>query len=95
LVGLYLAVERGFTGRQVQQAHMELAGRTGKGFDWPRLEPPEPTWDMTVSDVWNTEAGEQREESIKKWAETVWRSWTHEHDRIRALCETWQLTPRG
>lgn len=89
LVGLYLAVERGFTGRQVQKAHMELAGKAGKGFDWPRLDPPQRTWEMTVSDVCKAETGKKREEAIRKWAEAVWKSWAPQHDRIRALCETW------
>jgi hypothetical protein len=89
LVGLYLAVERGFTGRQVQKAHMKLAGKT---VDWPRLELPERTCEMTVSDVLNTEAGDKREEMIKKWAEAVWKSWAHQHDRVRAMCEKWILS---
>ena len=89
LVGLYLAVERGFTGRQVQRAHTELAGKAGKGFDWPRLEPPEPTWEMTVLDVWNAGTLETRETRIKEWADAVWKNWAPQHDRVRALCETW------
>ena len=36
LVGLYLATEKGYTGKQVQKAHMKIA-RVRK--DWPRLEP--------------------------------------------------------
>jgi hypothetical protein len=91
LVGLYLAVERGFTGRQVQNAHMKLAKKAEKGAEWPRLEPPERTWEITVSDVMCAEAGNSRKEMIKKWAETVWRSWAHQHDRIRTLCEKWIL----
>lgn len=91
LIGLYLAVERGFTGRQVQNAHMKLAKKAGKGAEWPRLEPPERTWKITVSDVMNAEAENSRKEMIKKWAETVWKSWGHQHDRIRTLCEEWIL----
>jgi hypothetical protein len=34
LIGLYLAVERGYTGRQVQRAHMSLAKNRSA---WPRL----------------------------------------------------------
>jgi hypothetical protein len=89
LVGLYLAVERGYTGRQVQKAHMELANKTGKSFAWPRLEPPRRTWEVTVSDVWNAEAGEQRDQKIKEWTETVWKGWADQHDYIKSLCKTW------
>jgi len=91
LVGLYLAAERGYTGRQVQQAHMELAKKAGKEFAWPRFEPPERTWAVTVAEVWNAEAGEKREKMIKTWAETVWRGWAHEHGRVRALCEKFNI----
>ncbi len=37
LIGLYLAIEKRYTGRQVQLAHMKIASRRK---DWPRLEPP-------------------------------------------------------
>lgn len=89
LVGLHLTVERGFTGRQVQKAHMDLAKKAGPGFDWPRLEPPAQKWDMTVSDVWNAKSGEKGQERIKIWAESVWKSWAAQHDRVRTLCEAW------
>jgi hypothetical protein len=38
LIGLYLALEKGYTGKQVQRAHMQIAkaGRTGRGWSRPR-----------------------------------------------------------
>ena len=48
LAGLYMAVERGFTGRQVQQAHIRMA----RAFKpWPRFEPPQDVGPLTVADV--------------------------------------------
>ncbi len=91
LVGLYLAVERGFTGRQVQKAHMELAKRAGKRIAWPRLDPQPCPWELTVLDVLQAEAGEARTRTIKRWAQAVWEGWAHEHDRIRDLCSNWIL----
>src|SRR5436309_10980840 len=38
LVGLYLCVERGYTGRQVQRVHAALARR--RSLRWPSLQPP-------------------------------------------------------
>ncbi|MFO7289894.1 MAG: DUF5946 family protein [Bacillota bacterium] len=90
-VGLYLAVERGFYGRQVQIAHMKLAKKAGKGAEWTRLEPPERPGDSAVLDVMKGEPGRGRKEMIQKWAKAVWRSWAHQHDRIRTLCEKWIL----
>ena len=37
LIGLYLHIEKSFTGKQVQRAHMRLARHRKQ---WPRLEPP-------------------------------------------------------
>ena len=48
LIGLYLALEKGYTGRQVQLAHMSIA-KTRK--NWPRLEPPDQPAFLTVMDV--------------------------------------------
>ena len=48
LIGLYLALEKGYTGKQVQQAHMRIAKIRR---DWPRLEPPARPAGITVLDV--------------------------------------------
>jgi hypothetical protein len=37
LIGLFLAVERDYTGRMVQQTHQRLAARSK---EWPRFTPP-------------------------------------------------------
>lgn len=91
LVGLYLAVERGFTGRQVQKARMKLAAKAGKGFDWPRFEPPEPPWEITVAEVMGADEGPERDRMIRAWAESVWLGWARQHDLVRALCGKFDL----
>ena len=48
LIGLYLALEKGYTGKDVQRAHMQIA-RLRK--DWPRLESPGQPAGLTVMDV--------------------------------------------
>src|SRR6516165_5849131 len=49
LAGLYLFLEKNFTGRQVQQMHIRLAGRRKQ---WPRLPlPAGPRGAVTVSAV--------------------------------------------
>jgi hypothetical protein len=83
LVGLCLAVEHGFTGRQVQLAHMALA-RTRK--DWPRLEAPGSVYDIHATDVLAAESGEARDAMIAAWMRAVWMAWAHEHDWVRGVC---------
>src|SRR5258708_31390603 len=69
LVGLYLHVEKQFSGRQVQRVHMELGRRKR---EWPRLFVHEDRGSMTVADVLTASAGQQRDKAIDNWCSTVW-----------------------
>lgn len=81
LIGLYLAIEKGYTGKQVQNAHIALANRNKT---WPLLLPPVYVWPMTVADVLAS-AEADRKEKIMKWAEIVWDGWRHNHALVREL----------
>ncbi len=80
LTGLYLALEKGCTGRQVQRAHMRIA-RIRK--DWPRLDPPARPGAITVADVLRVPEGPARDEMIRCWMEAVWESWTDRQQWVR------------
>ena len=84
LAGLYLAVERRFTGRQVQKMHMRMA-RTSK--QWPRFDPPENVGPLTVADVLAVAAGPGRDEKLSQWCASVWRAWSSEHGRVREMVD--------
>ena len=84
LAGLYLAVERGLTGRQVQKMHMLMASRSKA---WPRFEPPRDVGRLTVADVLAAPAGQLRDEALMRWCGTVWAAWSSEHDRVRAMID--------
>jgi Family of unknown function (DUF5946) len=76
LVGLYLTYEKGFTGKQVQKAHMSLAN---KSKTWPKFISQTHEWPLTVADVMEVPEGEQRNVMIKKWGESVWQIWRVNH----------------
>ncbi|HEY4846086.1 MAG TPA: DUF5946 family protein [Candidatus Dormibacteraeota bacterium] len=82
LAGLYLAVERGFTGRQVQKMHMLMA-RTAK--QWPRFDPPEDVGRLTVADVLAVEPGQGRDAKLLQWCASVWGAWSSEQGRVREM----------
>jgi hypothetical protein len=84
LAGLYLAVERRFTGRQVQKMHMLMASRSKQ---WPRFEPPADLGLLTVGDVLPAEPGPPRDEAIMRWCASVWTAWSADHDRVRAMVD--------
>ncbi len=80
LIGLYLALEKGYTGRQVQLAHMSIA-KTKK--TWPRLEPPRQPAVLTVMDVLQAGTDAERDAMIRKWMRAVWESWGDRHAWVR------------
>lgn len=57
LVGLYLHVEKQFSGKQVQKAHMELGRRKR---EWPNLQLPDDRGSMTATDVAVSENSRRR-----------------------------------
>src|SRR5438270_13347095 len=59
LFGLYLHVERGYSGREVQRAHMRLAQRRKH---WPGFELPVRRGEITAADVLAAEPGPERDE---------------------------------
>jgi len=69
LVGLYLHVERRFSGRQVQQVHMQLARRKRA---WPAFVLPRDRGSMTAVDVMQAPPGLERDRAIDAWCASVW-----------------------
>ena len=82
LVGLYLYLEKGFTGRKVQKAHMQLAKRH-KSWERPIL--PSSRGAIAISDVLDAPTGEQRDLLIREWCMSVWNAWREERDQIVSL----------
>ena len=82
LVGLYLRVEKRFSGRQVQQAHMRL----GRGKrEWPKVHLPEDRGSITVADVLAAPAGAERDLAIDNWRRSVWAACAGNRQTIIAL----------
>lgn len=85
LIGLYLACEKGYTGRQVQHMHMLLANRSKT---WPSFTPPTHLGTLTIHDVLQASPGEERDAALMRWAASVWDAWNAEHERVKLLIET-------
>ena len=82
LIGLYLALEKGYTGKQVQQAHQQIA-RVQK--DWPRLKPPSRPAFLTVMDVLKVPDGLEKDAMIRQWMATIWASWADRQVWVREI----------
>jgi Family of unknown function (DUF5946) len=81
LVGLYLAFEHNYTGKQVQKAHTLLV-RTPK--KWPQFRLPEEKASLTVLDVLKTPEKE-RNDVLREWGKAVWSIWESEHTKVAEL----------
>ena len=77
LIGLYLCIEKGQTGRQAQLAHMRLAKYRK---EWPRFTPPAERGEIRVADVLAAEPGTERDAMIRKWCQAVWAAWADAHE---------------
>ena len=74
LAGLYLALERGYNGREVQLAHLRMA----KGDrNWPVFDPPRERGEVNVLGV------DDLDRDLPRWMASVWAAWSHERDRVR------------
>jgi hypothetical protein len=82
LVGLYLHVERGFSGRQVQLAHMALARRRRA---WPAFPLPPDRGRITAADVLAVPAGPRRDERIHAWCSCVWEAFRESRRAVEDL----------
>jgi hypothetical protein len=71
LVGLYLHVEKQFSGKQVQRAHMDLARQKRL---WPTFALPETRGSMSAVDVMAAPEGLERDQAIHAWCESVWQA---------------------
>jgi len=83
LIGLYLALEKGYTGRQVQLAHMDL-GRTKR--DWGDFEIPSSRTALAVVDVLRAEPGNARDAMLMQWSAAIWANWNHAHAWTAETC---------
>jgi uncharacterized protein DUF5946 len=82
LIGLYLQLERGFTGRQVQRVHKLLGDRT---HSWRTFPLPANRGAMTAADVMAVPDGPARDAAIEAWCRSVWSAYAASKPAVEAL----------
>ena len=84
LVGLYLHLERGFSGSQVQRAHIALARHKEM---WPLLILPRERGSMTARQVLAVPPGTQRDHAIDAWCAAVWDAFRESRQTVADLLQ--------
>ena len=82
LAGLYLHVEKQFTGRQVQLAHMKLAKQKRA---WQAFALPSHRGALTALDVMAAPPGPARDAAIDAWCRDVWEAFAETRPAVDAL----------
>jgi hypothetical protein len=88
LAGLYLHLERQYTGREVQLAHMQMAREKRA---WPAFVLPEHRGSMTAIDVLAAPEGRERDAAIDAWCQSVWDAFAINRERVIGLLSEYQL----
>lgn len=86
LVGLHLALERGLTGDEVRAAHQRMGKPESSWPSFQRVTDVGAVSVLTVAEeglMIDSVAG--HETAVQRWARTVWRAWSGEHDQVTDL----------
>lgn len=84
LIGLYLHIEKHYSGKEVQKAHMRLAK---KKKQWPLFDLPAHRGNIGVTDVLRAKPGPPRDRAIKEWSASVWGAWSESHAKVADLAQ--------
>ena len=82
LIGLYLHLEKRFSGREVQRAHQLLGQKKGL---WPAFPLPKERGVLTAKDVMGAEPGPERDAAIDQWCASVWNAFQASHELVKEL----------
>ena len=85
LVGLFLHVEKGYTGRRVQQVHVFLAKHKMK---FPVLVLPAGRGTLRASHVMAATAGPERARAIDAWCASVWAAFRENRAAVVEFLES-------
>jgi|ERR1700722_11570577 hypothetical protein len=88
LVGLYLHIEKQFSGKQVQRAHMDLARQK---HVWPKFPLPEARGNVSAIQVMSAPNGAERDQLIHVWCISVWEAFRGSHQSVADLLMKHQI----
>lgn len=84
LVGLYLHLEKGFSGRAVQLAHIAMARRKRS---WPTFTLPKNRGEISIHHVLAAAEGAERNARIHAWAVSVWGAFIENKPLVELLLD--------
>ncbi len=84
LVGLYLYIEKNFSGKAVQQFHTLMSNNK---TDWPNFIRPQHRGEISIDMVLDENTIEGRNKMIEIWCHSVWTAYSESHSKVKELAE--------
>lgn len=85
LAGLYLFIEKNYSGKQVQMAHLRMSKNRKV---WPAIKLPGQRGEISILKVLAIPPGKQRDLMIKRWCNSVWQAFEESHEIIASLVKS-------
>ncbi len=86
LVGLYLLIEKNYTGKEVQNFHT-LMSKNKK--NWTTFILPENRGEVTIDAVLKASEGKERDKMIMIWCTSIWNAFSESHTEIKQVAESY------
>jgi hypothetical protein len=84
LVGLHLALERGFDSVDIPARLQQVSGAIST---WPHFELPSVRSQVTAHDVAQAKSTREHAELVRRWASQTWEAWSAHHSAVAALMD--------
>jgi Family of unknown function (DUF5946) len=84
LVGLYLYIEKNYSGKEVQQFHTLMSNDK---MNWPNIKLPGKRGKITIEMVLKENEGDERNRMIKNWCISVWDAFVESHLEIKIIAD--------
>jgi len=92
LAVLYLFIEKNYSGKQVQMAHIQMSKNKKV---WPTINLPQQRGEITFLNVLEAPPGRERDIIIKQWCISVWDAYVECHETIASLLSEYLITTPG
>ena len=88
--GLFLFLERGLSGREVQRAHVKMGAIGGP---WPHFPLPAERGDLGPADVLAATGRDERVAAIRRWCVSVWAPWSEQRTDVLSFLQRYRVLP--
>jgi hypothetical protein len=84
LVGIYLHIEKNYSGKEVQAFHTLMSN---KKIKWPIFELPTNRGEISIDMVIAAEIEEERNKMIQLWCNSIWMAFSANHKVVKEIAD--------